>query len=199
MGPEGQMLRNGDRKTDEAPAQFSPPPTPIPPGCVERILSMRDRNLIVGACVSYCAKEGKRKVKEQVNLERVKRLFRFEETVEYFALMNDAVDDAKVVWDGARKKYRVWLALREGALKVSDVVKEYPTFDLDVEPMKPSPVAPKIKAEELVGPTSTFHIPAKLDVWISDALRDMEWPTEKVDMTEGAAELARKFDLAEKD
>jgi hypothetical protein len=160
---------------------------------------MRDRNLIVGACVSYCAKEGKRKVKEQVNLERVKRLFRFEETVEYFALMNDAVDDAKVVWDGARKKYRVWLALREGALKVSDVVKEYPTFDLDVEPMKPSPVAPKIKAEELVGPTSTFHIPAKLDVWISDALRDMEWPTEKVDMTEGAAELARKFDLAEKD
>jgi hypothetical protein len=56
-----------------------------------------------------------------------------------------------------------------------------------------------VKPEDLVGPESTFQVPAQLDAWISDALSEMEWPTERTDMTEGAAELARKFDMADKE
>jgi hypothetical protein len=197
MKPEEPMLKNTGEKKLETPIHaFRKPPAA---SCVERVLSMRDRNLIVGACVTYCGQAGNRKIKEQVYLERVKRLLRFDETVEYLAMINDAIYDAKLAWEGTRNKYKAWLSVKEGALKASDILKEYPNFVLNAEPLKPSALPPKVKPEDLVGPESTFQVPAKLDAWISDALSEMEWPTERTDMTEGAAELARKFDMADKE
>lgn len=166
----------------------------VPLGCVERELTMRDRNMIVGACADYCASEGHKGYKDIEKLGRVKRILGWEETLDYFAMVNDAADEAVSAWLRAKARRRLWLDWKEGALKTDDLQRQHPALDLNQEPPKPAARQPETTLEERRGPSRTFHIPAKLDVWIADSLRAMKWPSAHV---EGGIEVCAKYGLDE--
>lgn len=171
-----EMLVQGEAGPDEAQAKKPPP------GHVERSLTVLDRNMIVGAALAYCAQEAN-KGKHQHMLVRAKKLLDFDETVEYFAMVNDSVADAQEAWQRAKAKRKLWLDWREGVLKADDLKREYPNceFELDKEPPKPNPSVPKATPKEMRGYEKTFYLPAKVDAWIETVLRAMVWPKDQIE------------------
>jgi hypothetical protein len=168
-----------------------PEETPkIPPGCVERVLTVRDRNMIVGACMTYVEKN--KSLKDMRMLVKVKEALDFEETVEYFAQLDASITEAVEEWQRARIKRKLWLDWRAGILQTEDLKRQFPNFDFEKEPPKPSPMPPKATEEEKRGPERTFYIPAKLDAWIEDALRAMEWETRHA---EGGVAVSEKYGI----
>lgn len=201
---ENQARKVADALASEAPLDGKAAPRPPPPGHVERVLTMRDRNLIVGACISLCGRDGHKKAKDQENLHRVKRLLSFDETLEYFAMNNDWAEEERIKWEGARARYRAWFRWSQGVVTTDDLLRAHPGFGLDekklpVQPPKPPHQPPRLKPEEYRGPERAFHIPPALDVWMAQAIKEMSWPTERDDMTEGAVELGRKFGILDRE
>lgn len=175
--------------TSEAAPDGAPPPKP-PPGCVERVLTVYDRNLVCGACIRYCQQDGKKKLKDLDKLDRVKRLLRFDETLEFVAMNTDWLEDERVRWEGAKARYRLWRRWKEGILRAEDLKATDPNFDPGVEPERPPPQPPQLAREQRCGPARPVHVPSRLDAWIQEALRAMDWPS---DMAEGASEIGRTF------
>jgi hypothetical protein len=175
----------------ESKAKDTPSVAPkIPPGCVERVLTVRDRNMIVGACMAYVEKN--KSLKDMRMLVRVKEALDFEATVEYFAQLDASITEAVEEWQRARIKRKLWLDWRAGILREEDIRRQLPNFNLDEEPPKPPARPPQASAEEKRGPERTFYIPAKLDAWIEDALRAMEWEARHA---EGGVAVAEKYGI----
>ena len=87
MADEGKsMLQNQPRPTMPAvpvDGELKPHSESTPPGHVSRVFNMQDRNMVVGACIDYCKKEGHRKFKDHQKLDQIKKLLSFDETLEY--------------------------------------------------------------------------------------------------------------------
>jgi hypothetical protein len=161
------------------------------------MLSMSDRNMSVGAALAYCQKEGHKKIKDHRKLEQLKRLVGFEETLDYFAMINDALDEEQAKWEGAWNRYRVWRQYKESSVTLADLRKDYPHMDLSGEgPPKPPVRQPVQSQEDKRGPERPFYLPAKLDAWIEEALQTMDWATI---MTEGAVEICEKYGIGKEE
>lgn len=167
----------------------------VPEGHVVRILTVRDRNMIVGACRAYVKGE-KGKYKGQFKVDRVSKLLAFETTIEYLNMINDAQAENLFKWQEARQAYVSYRMMKGGMLKVEEFVKQFPDLDLDECPEKPPIQQPELSKGEQRGPESEFHIPAKLDAFIQDALSEMEWDSAG---SEAVVELMTKYGLKPED
>lgn len=190
-----QLIKNVTREAladairkDEGPA----PEKKAPLGCVERVLDMRNKNAVIGACTLYCQKDGHKGLIDQTRLNRLKKLFNWDETLEYFAMIDDSLDDEVRAWKQAKNQYKLWKDYRAGLVKAEEVKKIYPSFDLEGEIQKPALVEPKNKLEHRRGPEAAVYIPSKLDAWIQDALKATDW---LVHMDELAVEVCEKFGI----
>jgi hypothetical protein len=126
----------------ESKAKDTPSVAPkIPPGCVERVLTVRDRNMIVGACMAYVEKN--KSLKDMRMLVRVKEALDFEATVEYFAQLDASISEAVEEWQRVRIKRKLWLDWRAGILREEDIRRQLPNFNLDEEPPKPPARPPR--------------------------------------------------------
>lgn len=197
-----RAIEEASRIEKAEPAGKPAAPKKIPTGHVERVLNMRDRNFLIGACRAYCETAKHRKFKDQEKLDRLKKLLSFEETLDYMAMIDDSLDDERRKWRGAQNRYKFWLSLKEGAANLDDLKKEYPGVDfvqlLDAEepPAKPRARPPEHPPETLRGPERPFYLPSKLDAFAEEALRRMDWST---DMNEGSVEVCRKYAIERED
>lgn len=182
-------------KAEEAEEAGLPEPK-VPEGCVERTLTMRDRNAIVGACEAYCQKEGHKGLLDQTRLNKIKKLLNWDETLEYFAMLDDALDEEVRIWRREKSQYKLWRDYRAGLVTAQDVKRAYPTLDLEAEPEKPSLREPELKPDEKRGPKKAVHLPSKLDAWVQDCLKSMQW---LVKMDELAVEVCEKFGIRSDD
>lgn len=178
-----ELLAPKDKETEEKK---------VPEGHVVRTLTFRDRNLIVGACKFYVKGE-KGKYKGQFKVDRVSKLLCFEETLDYFNMMNDSQAENLFKWQEQRQAYVAFRMMKGGMLKVEDFAKQFPDLDIDECPPKPPIKQPDLNDEEQRGKPREFHIPSKLDVFIQDALRDMEW---NPDWSKYVVELLTKYGIS---
>jgi len=174
----------------------SVPESKIPEGCVERTLTMRDRNAIMGACTAYCQKDGHKGLLDQTRLNKIKKLLNWDETLEYFAMVDDSLEEEIRLWRKTKNQYALWRDYRAGLAKAEDIKKTYPSLDLEGEFKKPSLREPELKPDEKCGPKKAVHLPSKLDAWVQDALKAMEWLTK---MEELAVEVCAKFGIKNED
>lgn len=167
-----------------------------PAGTVGRILNFRDRNLLVGACRDFCSKEGKGNHKAQSKLDRITKLVVFQETVDYFDMIDDSLEDALFRWQRLRND---WLALQQymgGGLTAEDLKKKAPSVDLTDPPGKPSRRQPEATADESRGVAREFYFPSKLDVWAQEVLKAVTWSPLA---SEYVTELCEKFGIKDED
>ena len=153
------------------------PERTIPEGCVVRNLSFRDRNLIIGSCRVYVKGENRGKHKNQFRVDRVCKILLEQETVDYFLMINDAQAENLFKWQEGRQAYVAFRMMKGGMLKPEEFVKNFPGLDMDVCPQKPPVQQPKLTEDEQRGKVREFYIPAKIDAFIEEALRDMDWGT----------------------
>jgi len=200
------MADSGDRKmienvTREALAEASAPQFELvsdvkkaPIGCVERILNFKDRNNLFGACRAFCAKEGHQGFKDQTKLDRLDKIILFQETLEYFAMIDDCLEDEVRAWHRDKRRYKLWKDYKAGLVRAEDFRKEF--TDQDAEPKKPSLLAPETKAEDHRGKERAFYLPSKIDAWAQDAIKAMDWSPFLVQFT---VELFQKFGIKDED
>lgn len=203
-GADGErpVLENAPRESlAEALARPAPPLPPAepkkpPPGTMEVVLSMRDRDLIGGAAIQYVQQKGRRKLRDHDYAQRLRKEVNLDETGEYFAMLRDALEDEQRLWRAAWKRYRAWLDWRERLLTDEELLKVLPDLDLDAEdletraPPKPPLVQPDYDPEKNVGSARPFYLPPKLYAWVQDMLGDIEWP---VVASEFVTETCAKF------
>ena len=203
-GPDGErpVLENAPRETlAEALARSAPPlpppePKKAPPGTMEVVLSVRDRDLLAGAAIQYCRQDGHQKLKDHDYAQRLKKEIKVEETEEYFAMLRDALEDEVRRWNAAWKRYRAWRDWREGLLEDGKLLEAVPDLDLAAEdleakaPTKPPLVKPDYDPKENIGPERPFYLPPKLYAWIQDMLGEIEWP---IVASEFVTETCAKF------
>lgn len=200
------MPDNGDRKiienvTREALSDAIRPEdasgsTRPPIGCVERILNFKDRNNLYGACRAFCAKDGHKGFKDTVKLDRLNKIIKFEETLEYFAMIDDSLEDEILAWQRAKRVYKLWKDYRAGLLTADGFRKEVPNVNLEEGPPKPALLQPETKADDLRGKERSFYLPSKLDVWAQEAIKQMDWSPFVAMYT---AELFSKFGINDED
>lgn len=147
----------------------------VPEGCVTRTLSMRDRNLILGACRTYVKGENRGKHKNQFKVDRIVKCLLEQETVDYFLMINDSQAENLFKWQEQRQAYVAFRMMKGGMIKPEEFAKSFPDIDMDECPPKPPIKQPELTKDEQRGPTREFYIPSKLDAFIEEALRDMEW------------------------
>jgi hypothetical protein len=189
------MLKNAAREIPRVglDAEEAEVPRGVPAGCVERILSFRDRNFIIGACRAFCEKDGHKGFKDQAKLSRLNKLLAFEETLEYFAEFDDTLEDLVRAWTRQKRMYKLRRDVEEGVVKAGEFEKEFPGIALEsVE--KPTLRPPENSKEDMKGAESHFYLPSKLDVWVQDALRAMEW---NWSAAEFSVDLCAKFGVTE--
>lgn len=175
-------------KAEAVPAPEGTDKQPL--GTVKRVLTMMDRNAVLGACQAYCQKDGHKGITDQTRLYRIKKLLGWDETLEYFAMIDDSFQDEVREWRMARNQYRLWQDCRAGLIKIEEIQKAYPGFDMGTEREKPSVREPELKPEKKRGSEKAVYLPSKLDSWAQDALRAMEWLDK---MEEMAVEACEKF------
>lgn len=165
----------------------------VPEGCVVRTLNFRDRNLIVGACRAYAQGE-KGKYKGQFKLERVTKVLNFDETREYYEMINDSQAENLFKWQEARQAYVAFRMMKGGMMRVEEFAKQFPDLDLDACPEKPPVKQPELTKDEQRGRAREFYIPSKLDTFIMDAIQDYQWGSIG---SEFVTELMEKFGIKE--
>ncbi len=201
------MPDNGDRKiienvtrealSDAIRTENDTPEVKKPPmGCVERILSFKDRNNLYGACRAFCAKDGHKGFKDQAKLDRLNKIINFEETLEYFAMIDDNLEDEILAWQHSVRVYKLWKEYRVGIIKAEDLRKQVPDINLEEGPLKPALLQPQSKPEDLRGKERSFYLPSKLDVWVQEAIKQMDWSPFVAMYT---VELFEKFGIKEEE
>lgn len=168
----------------------------VPSGCVERVLNFRDRNLLIGACRAFCAKDGHKGIKDQSKLDRMNKLISFDETLEYIAMLDDAQEELTREWTRDKGKYKAWRDYQEKIVTAEAVLKAFPGMDLDKGAVKPPLRMSENSPEEMRGKERAFYLPSKLDSWVQDAVRAMEWSPFAA---EYAVELCAKFGIKGED
>jgi len=177
----------------QLPAKAEPK---IPVGHVERVLNYRDRNLLLGACQEYCSKDGRGNYKNTSKLDRISKLLLFQETVDYFAMIDESLEDALFKWQRSRND---WLSLQQylgGGMTLEDLKKKAPAVDPQSPPKRPALTQPQATPEEMRGKDRSFYLPSKLDVFAQDALRAATWNPQTA---EYVTELLARFEIKDED
>ncbi len=140
--------------TNEAPTRARVEESPIPSGHVRRRLSMRDRQVILAACVQHAGGE-----KREGDAKALRKLARLQDL-----LKADAVED---YYGELERRYQLEIAAWRKGLE--EAVKAGGR-----EIQKPPRPAP----DELEGPTESFDLPSYLDAWIKEALGAAKFPVD---------------------
>lgn len=196
------VIESVTRKALDDAASPAPPPElgpgrKQPPGTVERRLNFKDRNYLVGAARAYCEKEGHKGFKDQRKLEQLKKLVDFESTLDHSAEITEAIEEMTAEWQSAKVMHTTWSRYKKGILtpdQVKEMKRQYPDMDLENGPPKPPVRVPEPDPAYMRGPESVFYFPSKLDAWVQEALKVMEWPTT---FTQYCFELFEKFQIEE--
>jgi hypothetical protein len=167
-----------------------------PAGTVERILNFRDRNLLIGACREFCQADGKGDHKAQAKLDRVTKLILLEETIRYFEMIDDSLEDELFRWQRLRNDWLAWQQYQGGGLSVEELKKKAPSVDPAVEPKRPPRKQPEAAPADLRGKERPFYFPSKLDVWAQECLKRATWNPLAA---EYVTELCSKFGIKEEE
>jgi len=193
-----QIVENTPRvdvgKILDAPTSIGPAKQPA--GTVERVLNFRDRNLLIGACREFCQKDGKGDHKAQAKLDRVVKLVKFDETVEYFNMIDDSLEDDLFKWQRSRNDWLAWQQYQGGGITLEDLRKKVPGLDVSSPPMKPPRKQPEAKHEELRGKERAFYFLSKLDAWVQECLKVATWSPLAA---EYVVELCGKFGIKDEE
>lgn len=201
MGDEAevQMLRNSDVQRQAIPSGGSlraKDNVKPPAGCVERLLNFRDRNILIGACRQYCDKDGKGDYKSASRLDRATRLLNLQETIEYFTMLDDSLEDALFNWQRERNNYLSWRQYQAGGITLDELKKKAPSVDPSSPPKKPNKNQPEATPDEMRGKEREFYIPSALDAWLQSVLRTATFPAFSA---EYVTELCLKFGVKEEE
>lgn len=183
-----QMIENS------SPSVPTPPePRRQPPGTVERILNMRERNYVVGVCLEFLKKNPGHKT--QIKVARVKELVGLDETREYIDMIDESYDEKRSEWRRAKNQWQIFRTFQEGSLSLEDFRKACPDVDpLRNPPQKPAWRQPEATPLELRGPEHPFFFPSKLDAFVQDCLKASGWDGV---LSEYVAELCGKFNITD--
>ena len=182
-------------KDDQLPV--SAPEKSVPAGCVERVLNFRDRNLIIGACREFCQGMGKGDYKAQAKLDKVSKIISFQETLEYFEMIEESMEEATFKWQRERNDWLCYQQYMSGSLTAEELKKRAPGVDTGNPPRKASTKkAPEPTQDEQRGKARSFYFPSKIDVWVQDALKVANWQPLA---SEYVTELCLKFGLKDED
>ena len=185
-------LVSKDDQVEAAPVEKS-----IPAGCVERVLNFRDRNLIIGACREFCQEKGKGDYKAQAKLDKVSKIISFQETLEYFEMIEDSMEEVTFKWQRERNDWLCYQQYMSGSLMAEELKKRAPGVDVGNPPKKAaSKKLPEPSPEDQRGPARPFYFPSKIDVWVQDALKAANW---QPIAAEYVTELCLKFGLKDED
>lgn len=209
-GPDGKtpILANAPREIlAEAlarPDLALPPAEPkkAPPGTMEVILTMRDRDMLGGAAIQFCQQKGHRKLKDHDHAKRLRKEIKVDEPEEYFAMLRDALEDEGRRWNAAWKRYRAWRDWQEGLLTDEELLKVVPGLDLEEEnleekaPPKPPLRVPTYDPKENIGPERPFYLTPKLYAWVQEMLDEIDWP---IVASEFVTETCAKFGVRPQD
>jgi len=167
-----------------------------PLGHVERHFTMAERQLIIFAAAN-AAKGGD--YRKQRKLRDVRQILGADQVEEYFDRLREAEEEAHGEWARQRNLYSHYQSFKIGGMSREELLETFPNLKLDHPedlPKKPPFSKPKSSREDLRGPSRTFFIPAKLEVFIEASLKDMQWgPADHEDV----AELAEKYNLPDED
>lgn len=167
-----------------------------PAGCVERVLNFRDRNILIGACRQFCDKDGKGDHKAASRLDRVTKILCLQETIDYFAMIDDSLEDALFKWQRDRNNYLSQRQYEAGGLTIEELRKRAPSVDPSTQTPKPKKVQPEATPAEMRGPERPFYIPSVLDAWIQGVLKVAVFSAVSA---EYVTELCVKFGIKEDD
>lgn len=167
-----------------------------PPGCVERVLNYRERNLLIGAARDHCGKKENADFKNQSKLDRLTKLVAFIESLEYFEMLDDHYDDKVREWKSAKRAYTAWMNFKAGLLPAEELRKAFPVIDIEKGAPKPPLRQPEMNPQEMRGEERAFYLPSKLDSWVQDLLKTAIWQPLAA---EYAVELCGKFGLKDED
>lgn len=172
----------------------APEPRRQPPGTVERILNVRERNYVVAVCQEAVNREKKEPHKLKIKLAKISEIVAFKDTLDYIHEINDAYEDQRFEW---RKALHLWNHCRkvqDGSLSLEDFQKKFPGVNPTGELEKPARRQPEPTPAEMRGAQNSYFFPSKLDGWIQDCLKSSTWegvPPEFV------AETCSKFGISD--
>lgn len=192
------MLENAPRVEPEKvlEAAAAPPPPEQPSGTVKRVLNFRDRNLLMGACRAWCDKDGKGDHKAHSKLDRLDKIISFQETVDYFTMIDDFLEDALFKWQAQRNSYLSFRQYEAGGLALEELKKKAPGVDAGSCPAKPSKAQPVATSAEMRGKERAFYFPSKIDAWVQEVLKTATFPSFTA---EYVVEMCSKFDIKEEE
>lgn len=163
-----------------------------PPGCVRREFTMAERQLVIFACSSYAGGGDYKKAKK---LRDVRALFKADDVEKYFDDLREKEHDLGAEWTRETNIYRSYMGWKAGAMTAEKLSELFPTLDLKdlaKAPKRPPFNAPKLSKDEKRGPCAVLFIPAKMEVFIGEALKVMTWGSADC---EDVADLAEKYRL----
>lgn len=171
------------------------PPTEArrPSGTVERVLNFQERSLLIFACKIYCSRQDKGDHKAQSKLDRLTKIVSYDETVEYFDMIDDSLEDQLFKWQRSRND---WLLIQQylaGGISIEDLKKKSPALDIESPPEKPTRRQPEASQDDIRGKERPFYLPSKLDAWVQDVLRSVHWPNPE--KAQYITELCGKFGI----
>jgi hypothetical protein len=165
-----------------------------PAGTVERVLNFQERSLLIFGCKLYCAKqENKCDHKDQAKLSKLTTLLSYDETVEYFDMIDGSLEDLGFKWQRAKNDWLIFQLYRSGGITADEAKNKSSTLDLTNPPEKPIRRQPEAAPEEIRGKERSFYLPSKLDVWVQDVLRKVNWPNPE--KAQYITELCEKFGI----
>lgn len=190
-----QFLENKVRMDVEKIMKDSPSPEPPkqPVGTVERVLNFQDRSLLLFGCKLYCKDPSKGDYRSQSRLTKLDKLLVHDETVEYFEMIDDSLEDRLFKWQRERNDWLLVQQYLAGGISLEEVKKKSPALDVDDPPKKPSRVQPEADPEEVRGKERSFYLPSKLDSWVQDVLKEVKWPNPE--KAKYITELCTKFGI----
>lgn len=164
-----------------------------PAGTVERTLNFQERSLLVLACKLHCAKQDKGDHKAQAKLSRLLKIVSYEETVDYFDMIDDSLEDKLFKWQRERNDWLLVQQYLAGGIALDELKKKSPELDIENPPEKPARRQPEATKDEIRGSERSFYLPSKLDSWVQDVLHATHWPNPEKSMY--ITELCTKFGI----
>lgn len=188
-----QLLENKARMDVGKIMKESPLPEPSrqPVGTVERVLNFQDRSLLLFGCKLYFKDSSKGDYKSQSKIAKLDKILAYNETVEYFEMIDDSLEDRLFKWQRERNDWLLVQQYLAGGISLEEVKKKSPALDIDDPPEKPSRVQPEVASEEVRGKERSFYLPSKLDSWVQDVLKEVKWPNPE--KAKYITELCAKF------
>lgn len=190
---DGKAILENSARAGMDVAESTPTGRVQPAGTVERVLNFQERSLLAAACKSYCAKKDKGDHKAQSKLVRLLKLLSYDDTVEYFDMIDDSVEEQLFKWQRARNDWLLVEQYAAGGISHEELKKRAPLLDVNNPPPKPMRRQPEATPEEIRGRERAFYIPSKLDSWAQDILRETNWANPE--KAEYIVELCGKFGI----